>query len=90
MITEWFLNWAMGVVQWLIDLLPDWELPAELVAPGGLFDSVLANAAGMGVWIDWGGIVLLALIPPAVWVIGLLWKGARTAFSHYPFIGGSG
>lgn len=90
MITEWFLNWAMDVVRWLIDLLPDWELPAGLADPGGFLESILLNAAGMGVWVDWGGIIMLAMIPPTVWLIGLLWKAARTAFSHFPFIGGSG
>lgn len=90
MITEWFLNWALGVVRWLVDLLPDWDMPAELSAPGALLDTVLANAAGVGVWIDWGAIIALALVPLAVWLIGVSWKALRTAFSHFPFIGGSG
>ncbi|MDO8341540.1 MAG: hypothetical protein Q7T59_06220 [Candidatus Woesebacteria bacterium] len=90
MITEWFLNWAMGVVTWLVDLLPDWDWPAELAQPGGMLESILANAAGVGIWIDWAAIIALALIPLGVWVIGLTWKGLRTAFSHFAFIGGSG
>lgn len=90
MITEWFLNWVTSVVRWLVDLLPDWDFPEELSNPGGMLQTILANAAGVGVWIDWAAIIGLALIPLGVWVIGLLWKGLRTAFSHFPFIGGSG
>lgn len=90
MITEWFLNWAMGVIYWLVDLLPDWVVPDELAAPGGFIETIISNAAGVAVWIDWVGIIALALIPSAVWVTGLLWKAARTAFSHFPGIGGSG
>jgi hypothetical protein len=89
-IVEWFIGWALGIVQWLVDLLPDWELPAELSDPGGMVETIMANAAGLGVWLDWGALITLALIPLGVWVIGIVWKSIRTAFSHFPFIGGSG
>lgn len=90
MITEWFLNWAMGVVRWVVDLLPDWVMPPELSDPGGMIETIYLNAMGVAVWIDWAGIIALALIPFSVWVIGVLWKAARTAFSHFPGIGGAG
>lgn len=90
MVTEWFLNWATTVIAWVVDLLPDWAVPPEIMATGGLMQTILSNAAGLGVWVDWAGIIGLALIPPGVWVIGVLWKAGRTAFSHFPGIGGSG
>lgn len=90
MITEWFLNWAMGVAYWLVDLLPDWVVPDELADPGGMLESIYVNAMGVGIWLDWAGLIALALIPFGVWVTGILWKALRTAFSHFPFIGGSG
>lgn len=90
MVTEWFLNWALGVIYWLVDLLPDWAVPEELANPGGFIETVIGNAAGVGVWLDWAGLIALALIPSAVWATGILWKAFRTGFSHFPGIGGSG
>jgi hypothetical protein len=90
-ITEWFLNWVTSILSWLLDtFLPDWDVPAELTNPGGMVEAILTNAAGLGAWIDFPAIALLAAVPFGVWVIGILWKSARTAFSHFPGIGGSG
>lgn len=90
MIVEWFLGWTMSVVQWLVGLLPDWIMPPEIAAPGGLLSAVMGNAAGVGIWLDWGGLIALALIPFGVWATGIIWKSFRTGFSHFPGIGGSG
>lgn len=90
MIVEWLLDWTTGVVRFILGFLPDWDMPAELSNPGGMLETIMVNAAGVGVWLDWRALITLALIPFGVWVIGLVWKGFRTAFSHFPFIGGSG
>lgn len=90
MITEFFLNLALGVVEWVVGLLPDWTPPAGITDADGMLSQVLAFGAGLGTWVDWATVGALALIPLGLWVIGVGWKLVRTLLSHIPGFGGSG
>lgn len=90
MISEAFINFALGIATWAVGLIPDWELPAELLDADGMISDLFAFGAGLGPWVDWGFVLGLAAIPLGVWVIGLTWKAIRTILSHFPQFGGSG
>lgn len=88
MIVEWLMGVAVGFVQWLAGLFPVLELPDELVHLDDSFNSIFALGEGLGAFIPWGLVGLIAGIPLAVWVGGLLIKVVRVLVSHLPFIGG--
>ncbi len=91
MITEWFIELAMGFVGWIGGLLPEGS-PVEDVmdAQQGLVPELFEFMGVLAGFIPWMVVVPIILIPLLVWVIGFLWKTARTVFSHVPQIGGSG
>lgn len=89
MITEWFLSLVQGVVDWLAALMPDWEVPAELLDPGGIIQQVMGYGASLGIFVDWGFIIAVGLIPLGVWTIGLIFRGIKSLVSHIPFFGGN-
>ena len=90
MITEWIVQLATGFAAWLVGLMPDWEAPAELSDADGMLSSILELGAGLGPWVDWAFVGVVALIPLALWAGGLIWKLIRTVASHIPGFGGSG
>lgn len=90
MIPEWFMGVASGLMTFFADLLPDWELPADLADPDGMLAAIFALGAGAGAFVDWVFVAAVGAVPLSVWIIGLLWKAARMAFSHFPGFGGSG
>lgn len=89
MIIEWLMGVASGLWSWIGSLLPDWQLPPELMDPNGFIGGIFALGQGMSPFINWGFVALVGAIPLAVWVIGLLWKAARMVLSHFPLFGGN-
>jgi len=89
-IAEWFFALVAGIWDVMGAIFPDWDVPAELTDPGGGIETMVNAGAGAGVWVNWPFVITVALIPPAVWVIGILWKLFRTLISHIPGFGGAG
>lgn len=89
MILEWLVGLAAGLFEWIANLLPDWEVPAGLTDPGGAIEQIVALSQGIGVFVDWGLLGLLAVIPLGVWLFGLIFRALKTLISHLPFVGGN-
>lgn len=88
MIVDWIVQVAVSFWGWVVDLLPDWTMPAELVNADDTVKGLFSSVNGLGVWVNWPVVTVLAAIPPAAWVLMISWKGGRMAFSHLPFVGG--
>jgi hypothetical protein len=88
-IIEWFLGLVAGVIDWIGSLLPDWSVPPDLAAPGGIVSEVMGYGSALGVFIDWGACIVVGLLPLGVWVVGVLFRAAKTAASHIPWFGGN-
>lgn len=89
MIIEWLMGVAAGLWDFIGGLLPDWELPAALTDPNGLLGGIFALGQGLSPFINWQFVGTVGAIPLVVWVIGLLWRGARMVISHFPLFGGN-
>lgn len=89
MITEWIVTVASGLFAFLGDLMPDWEIPAELAQPGGFFAQIFALGQGTAPFVDWAFVSAIAAIPLVVWLIGLSFRAIKTLISHIPFFGGN-
>lgn len=90
MITEYFIQVAVGLWAWLADLFPDWDLPPELLNSDGMIAQVFALGYGAEPFVNWGFVTALAAIPFGVWVIGITVKAVRLLIGHVPFVGGNG
>lgn len=90
MIIEWLVKVAVGLWQWIADLFPDWDIPAELTDPDGMFVQIASFGQGLEPWVNWGLMGGLALIPLGMWVIGVTVKLVRLLLGHVPGIGGNG
>lgn len=90
MITEWLISVGSGFGQWVASLFPVLELPEQLVDLDDTVNTILSYGEGMGAFVDWTAIGIIAGIPLAVWALGLVVKGVRVLIGHIPFIGGKG
>lgn len=90
MIVLWFFSVAAGFVQWLASLFPVLELPDQLVNLDDGFNSVFAMGDGLGAFVPWPVIGVLAAVPLTIWVGGLTIRALRALIAHLPFIGGRG
>lgn len=88
MIVEWFLGLVAGIATFVGDLLPDWEVPAELTDPGGIISQVLGYAGALGIFVDWPFVIVVGLIPLGVWAFGIIFRSVKSLISHIPFFGG--
>lgn len=88
MIVDWIVSNAVGFWSWLLGLMPDWSMPAELANADDTVNGLFRNIDGLGAWVNFPIVGVLAAIPPILWVIMINWKAFRMAVSHLPFIGG--
>lgn len=90
MIVEFLVAVGAGFAGWVGSLFPTLELPDALVNVDQGFNTVMAYGTGLGAFIDFQLVGVIAGIPIAVWIAGLTIRGARVLISHLPFIGGRG
>lgn len=90
MITEWLIRVGSGFGRWVAGLFPELEIPEQLVNLDDMVNTVLGYGDGLGAFVDWGLIGLIAAIPLTVWAGGLIVKGIRVLVAHIPLIGGKG
>lgn len=90
MIVEWLMTVSSGFVDWFASLFPQLELPAELVNVDDALNTVASYGDGMGAFVNWTIVGLIAAVPITVWCAGFLIKIARVLIAHIPFVGGKG
>lgn len=90
MITELFVNMAVGVAIWFNQLIPPTVLPEWFVNADNYINGIFAYGDGLGAWIEWSAVVPIMLAPVGFWVLGLSIRGIRVLISHLPFVGGRG
>lgn len=88
MIVEWLLSLAARISEFFANLLPNWSVPPELTAPGGIISQVMGYGSALGIFVDWPFVIVVGLLPLAVWVFMLLFRTAKTIATHIPFFGG--
>jgi hypothetical protein len=89
-IIEWLIDIGVGIAEWASTLFPTLDLPAALVNVDDGFNSVMAMGSGLGAFVDFPLIGLIAGVPITVWLGGLSVRAARALIAHLPFIGGRG
>ena len=90
MITEWLIQVATGLWSFIAGLFPDWVPPASITDVANSVNGLFTLAQGLGPFVDWTAVGLLAAIPPGIWVTGILVKAALKLISHIPLFGGNG
>lgn len=90
MISEWFVKLGTGLWAFFAGLFPDWEAPPELLDADGTLNQLFTLGQGLEPFANWALIGILAAIPLAVWVIGVMVRAVRLLIGHVPFVGGNG
>lgn len=90
MIVQYFLQIGAAFIAWLGGLMPAVDIPASVASPGGILNSILAFASGLGVWIDWSFLGICCGVVVLAWSSGLLMKVGRAVIAHVPWFGGKG
>jgi len=75
---------------WIVTLFPELDLPEQLLHVDDAVNDILAMGDGLGAWVDWTYIGLVAAIPASMWALGLLVRAFRAILAHVPFVGGKG
>ena len=90
MIVEWFLSVAADFVEWLVGLLPAWEVPAWFLDVGTTISNVTDKLDGLGVWVQWDVLNGCLQAVLGAWVLFAGIKLVRAALGHAPGVGGNG
>lgn len=89
MIVEWLMDVWANVAEWFVGLLPQDPPPEFLENLVSFFMQLVDSAAGLGAWIPWAylGVVAAALL--LWWTVSVSVKGIRWLWGLTPFSGGS-
>lgn len=90
MISEWFLQLAVGFATWLAGVFGPWTPPAELVDMADGAQQLVTAFASLGVWVPWGVIAACVAASVATWAIVVGIKLVRALAAHIPGFGGAG
>ena len=90
MITEWLLTICLSIVEFIVGLLPEWEVPdfMQEFASGiaDLFDMI----NGFGAWAPFAYLGILFGVILTTWSVTAIIKLVLRAASHIPGAGGAG
>lgn len=89
MITDLIISAFMAVVSFLLNLLPDIQMPGWIADISGYAASVFAFADSIGVWIPWGVVMTVVASVFACAGVGFTIKVVRMVISHVTGGGGS-
>lgn len=88
MISEWFLQIALGFTVWLADALTfDVPDPSTVFGPVA---GIVQGFASMGVWINWAALGVAIAASLGTWAACLGIKSLRAVAAHVPVVGGAG
>lgn len=89
MIVSFFLDVALGLAGWVLDMFPaDFEVPEWLTGFAVLVNEIFGNAVGMGAWVPWPFVLLVIGSVLTMWAIGFGIKFARWLIGLVPTMGG--
>lgn len=89
-VSEFFIWLGITVADWFVSLLPEWDVPPEILGFATTVNDFVAGFSGLGVWAPWPLVIACAGIAVTAWVIGLTVKGIRALAAHIPLVGGAG
>lgn len=89
MITQQLIDWLMWSVAWLIDLLPDFDLPDWYGTAVNFWANTIASAASLDAWVNLGAVYNAAILVFASIGIAIAIKVGRIALSFLTLGGGS-
>lgn len=88
MITEWFIGVGTTIGAWFASILPNFDVPAWFGQLGTNINQFFNSAAGLGPFVDWNFLAVIAGVPIGLWSLGMMFRLARWVLSHVPFFGG--
>tara|TARA_R110002124_G_scaffold225554_1_gene390888 strand:+ start:4760 stop:5029 length:270 start_codon:yes stop_codon:yes gene_type:complete len=89
MITEWLLDLFLSLMEWFASQLPTDDPPAFLSDVAGFVDEIAGMAAGLGAWVPWSYLGVVASSILILWLVLVSVKGLRWLWGLTPFSGGS-
>lgn len=89
MIAEWFIGIYTGMLEWFLELLPTDDPPEFLTSAPDAVETITQSAAGLGAWVPWSYLGIVASTILLLWGILSLVKGVRWLWGLTPFSGGS-
>ncbi len=90
MVTDWLIQVGMGIATWFIGLIPNVQLPDNVLHLDTTIDSLTAALGGLSPWVPWAILFAGATLSVSTWGVCLLIKLVRAAVSYVPVVGGSG
>jgi hypothetical protein len=89
-ITQAIVHAALGIATWFCTLFPAWDPPAWFVSLGSSLAGLVSGMSGLGGWIDWPIVSVIAAAAIGTWLVCLGIKALRAIASYIPFVGGAG
>lgn len=77
MITEWLVAIVNGIATWVGSMFPQLDLPEEVVNADDAFNNIMALGSGLGAFVDWSFVGIMAAIPITLWLGGLAIRALR-------------
>lgn len=88
MIAEWILSVGATIATWFASILPNFDVPSWFADLGLNINKFFTGAAGLGPFVDWGFLAVIATVPIGLWSLGIVFRLARWILSHIPLFGG--
>lgn len=88
MITEWFISIGQAIADWFLGLLGTADAPDYITSVGTFIGGILSSAQGLGAWIPWALVIVVAGINLALWLTGFGVKALRWLVGLLPTMGG--
>ena len=89
MIIKWFLELIVGLINWLLSLLPVFTVPPWMGDVAGVVGTVFGFADSMSAWFPAALVFTVAGTVLTVWAVSLAIKIARIVASFFTAGGGS-
>lgn len=88
MIIEWFISIGTHISDWAVGLFGTADAPAYLTTIASFVNGLMTSAAGLGAWVPWAFVIVVAGINLALWGVGLGVKAVRWIIGLIPTMGG--
>ena len=88
MITEWLIAVGTGIASWFVSILPNFDVPTWFADLGLNINKFFNSASGLGPFVDWNFLAIIATVPIGLWCLGIVFRLVRWVLSHVPLFGG--